>query len=91
MPMPLLSAFMQKHAAPSPGERRLLLCAAVVAVALLSFYVQLLHDSLARGDELREIQRTTGLHKPARTLASAAPGASPGAVTAQRTADARAR
>ena len=35
--------------------RRLLLavCAALVAVALLSAYVQMLHESVARGDRLR--------------------------------------
>jgi hypothetical protein len=38
-------------------QRRFLLFAAVMAVALLSTYVQLLHTSLARGDELREMQR----------------------------------
>jgi hypothetical protein len=47
------------------AQRQLLFVAAVVAVALLSMYVQLLHDSLARGAELREVQRVTGARKPA--------------------------
>jgi hypothetical protein len=53
-PSRVLSAW---HALPMP-QRQFLLFAVVVAVALLSLYVQLLHTSLARGDELREVQRT---------------------------------
>jgi hypothetical protein len=45
------------------AQRQLLFVAAVVAVALLSLYVQLLHHSLARGEELREVQRVAGAKK----------------------------
>lgn len=41
---------------PSP---RVLLCAAVVAVALLAVFVDLLHDAVARGDQWRQAQRTS--------------------------------
>ncbi len=51
------------------AQRQLLFVAAVLAVALLSLYVQLLHDSLARGDELRELQRISAISKPARATA----------------------
>lgn len=51
------------------AQRQLLFVAAVVAVALLSLYVQLLHESLERGAELREVQRTSGISKPAKAPA----------------------
>ena len=35
----------------------LLACALVVALALLSLYVQVLHDAIERGQQLREDQR----------------------------------
>ena len=38
-------------------RRALLACALVVALALLSLYVQVLHDSIERGQQLREDQR----------------------------------
>lgn len=37
--------------------RALLACALVVALALLSLYVQVLHDAIERGQQLREDQR----------------------------------
>ena len=40
----------------SPGLA-LLTCALVVALALLSLYVQVLHDAIERGEQLREDQR----------------------------------
>jgi hypothetical protein len=42
------------------ARRRLLVCAAIAAALLMSMYVQLLHHSLARGDQLREVQRNAG-------------------------------
>ena len=38
------------------AQRQFLFVATIVAVALLAMYVQLLHESLQRGDELREVQ-----------------------------------
>lgn len=51
------------------AERQLLLVAAVAAVALLSLYVQLLHESMARGAELRETQFKPGIGKSANATA----------------------
>ena len=58
----------------TPAQRGLLLgCAAIVAVCLLSLYVHLLHESMARGEQMRAAQRSsanegvaksTGLHLP---------------------------
>ena len=65
------------------AQRPLLFVAAVVAVALLSMYVQLLHDSLARGEELREVQRVTGVKK----ATSAAPAPQAASLRAGQPAD----
>jgi hypothetical protein len=46
-------------------NRRLLMLASIVFVALLSFYVRLLHESIARGESLRLEQRLgVSAHKP---------------------------
>jgi hypothetical protein len=50
-------------------QRPFLLVAALLAVALMSLYVQLLHDSLARGQELREALRISGMRNPAKAMA----------------------
>jgi hypothetical protein len=54
-----------------PIQRQVLFVAAVAAAALLSMYVQLLHTSLARGDELRELQRIAGIRKAVKPAAPA--------------------
>lgn len=36
----------------------LLLCALALAIGLMTVYVSLLHESMARGDQMREAQRT---------------------------------
>lgn len=68
-----LRAYVLLRALPL-AQRQLLFFAAILAAALLSLYVQLLHHSLARGDELREVQRVAGIRKPAK---AAAPGTQP--------------
>ncbi|MEP6874745.1 MAG: hypothetical protein ABI887_10300 [Burkholderiales bacterium] len=40
------------------NNRRLLMLAASVFVVLLSFYVRLLHHSIAQGESLRQAQRS---------------------------------
>ena len=52
-----LHVLLRLRTAVPPAQRPLLLCAAVVAIALLSFYVHLLHESMALGDQMRERQR----------------------------------
>ena len=45
------------HSEWVPAHRQLLVFALIVAVSLLSFYVHLLHESMALGDQMRERQR----------------------------------
>lgn len=40
---------------PPRTQRWLLVCAAIVGVSLMSAYVQTLHDSLARAEQLRAV------------------------------------
>lgn len=56
----------RNDAAASTGTlRALALAALLAAIALMSFYVQVLHDSVERGQQFREGQR---LAAPAATL-----------------------
>lgn len=48
----------ERRQAATPLQRRLTVFAVVVAISLLSLYVQVLHASVARADGLREGQRT---------------------------------
>ena len=73
------------------AQRQVLFVAAVVAMALLSMYVQLLHDSLQRGIELREVQRVAGIRKPAKPAPAEAQPASLRQRQAANVTDARAR
>ena len=52
---------------PSAHLPWLLLCAVAVAIGLLSLYVNLLHESMARGAQMREVQRSA----PVQTFAKA--------------------
>lgn len=72
-------------------ERQLLFVAVVLAVALLSMYVQLLHDSLQRGHELREEQRIAATRKPAKVVRAEAQHTSLRARQPATVADAQAR
>jgi hypothetical protein len=55
------------------AQGRLLLGAAAVAVLLLSFYVHLLHESMALGEQLRERQRTASAAHTMTARAAAKP------------------
>ena len=52
---------------PSAHRPWLLLCAVAVAIGLLALYVNLLHESIARGAQMREVQRSA----PVQTFAKA--------------------
>ena len=69
------------HALPQ-AQRLFLLFAAVVAVVLLWLYVQLLHTSLARGHELREMQRIAAVTKGGSAAAQRPRAALGGAIAA---------
>jgi hypothetical protein len=70
-------------AALPPAHRRLLLCAAIAAASLMSFYVHLLNDSMARAEQRHEVQRHTSSEAPAK------PASSPGTAAIVETAGAR--
>ena len=50
---------------------RLLLCAAAMAVALLAVFVDLLHESMARGVQWRETQRISDTVSPTKPASTA--------------------
>ena len=55
--MPSLHDLLPTRFELPTAHRPLLAFAAIVAVALLSFYVHLLHESMALGEQMRERQR----------------------------------
>ena len=55
--MPSLHDLLPTRFALPTVHRPLLAFAAIVAIALLSFYVHLLHESMALGEQMRERQR----------------------------------
>jgi hypothetical protein len=57
--MPSLHDLLPSRFEPPAAQRPLLVFAAIVAVSLLSFYVHLLHESMALGEQLRERQRSS--------------------------------
>ena len=59
----------------SPSERKLIWCAALVALSILTLYVQLLHAWMARGDQMREAQRSFTSTKAAKVTATPIPAA----------------
>ena len=52
-----LREVLSSHARMSSAHRLWLLGAAIAAVFLLSFYVNLLHEQVARGEQLRQAIR----------------------------------
>ena len=65
----------ERRQAATPLQRRLTVFAVVVAISLLSLYVQVLHASVARADSLREVQRTApNRASPNKALPAMPPG-----------------
>ena len=62
--MNTLRTLLSTHAALPAAQRQLLWCAGVVAVSLLSFYVHLLYESVALGEQMRAQQRASSQAKP---------------------------
>lgn len=77
--MNTLRALLSTHAALPAAQRQLLWCAAIVAVSLLSFYVHLLHESVAVGEQLRAQQRAASQVRPLK------PSVAPTRLAEQRT------
>ena len=57
--MPSLHDLLPSRFELPAAHRPLLVFAAIVAISLLSFYVHLLHESMALGEQMRERQRST--------------------------------
>jgi hypothetical protein len=64
-----LRAFLTSRPALPGAQRQLLWCAGVVAVSLLSFYVHLLHESVALGEQMRAQQRASSQVRPLKPAA----------------------
>lgn len=71
--MPSLHNLLPHRFELPTAHRPLMAFAAVVAVALLSFYVHLLHESMALGEQMRERQRSASSTGPMKTVAQRAP------------------
>ena len=56
-----------------PAHRPLMAFAAIVAVSLLAFYVHLLHESMALGEQMRERQRSATSIGPIKTVSQRSP------------------
>ena len=56
--MPSLHDLLPHRFELPSAHRPLMAFAAIVAVSLLSFYVHLLHESMALGEQMRERQRS---------------------------------
>lgn len=72
-PLRLLRPLAALRTVVLQGQGPVLLFAAVVAVSMLAFYVNLLHDSLARGEQLREVQRISAPQTAAQSIAARKP------------------
>ena len=71
--MPSLHDLLPRRFELPTAHRPLMAFAAIVAVSLLSFYVHLLHESMALGEQMRERQRSTSNIGPMKTAAQRAP------------------
>ena len=63
--MNVLREVLSLHAGFSAANRLWLLGAAIAAVVLLSFYVNLLHEQVVRGEQLRQVWRGTSATRAA--------------------------
>ena len=89
--MPTLHDLLPTRFELPTAHRPLLAFAAIVAVALLSFYVHLLHESIALGEQMRDRQRNTVHVGSAKALAQRLPSASAQARTVPDGAGERSR
>ena len=69
--MNVLREVLSLHVRVSATNRLWLLGAAIAAVILLSFYVSLLHEQVARGEQMRQVWH--GASDPAVTRVAALP------------------
>ena len=71
--MPSLHDLLPTRFELPAAQRPLLAFAAIVAAALLSFYVHLLHESMALGEQMRERQRSSASLGTTRPVSQRAP------------------
>ena len=71
--MPSLHDLLPTRFELPAAHRPLIAFAAIVAVSLLSFYVHLLHESMALGEQMRERQRSASSIGPMKAVAQRAP------------------
>ena len=71
--MPSLHDLLPSRLELPAAHRPLLAFAAIVAVSLLSFYVHLLHESMALGEQMRERQRSAANLGTSRPVSQRAP------------------
>jgi hypothetical protein len=71
--MPSLHDLLPTRFELPTAHRPLMAFAAIVAISLLSFYVHLLHESMALGEQMRERQRSASSIGPMKTVAQRAP------------------
>ena len=89
--MPSLHDLLPSRIELPAAHRPLLAFAAIVAVSLLSFYVHLLHESMALGEQMRERQRNSASLGTARPVSQRAPVALVPSRTSAGGGDARSR
>ena len=70
--MPSLRQLLPTRFELPTAHRPLMAFAAIVAFALLSFYVHLLHESMAMGEQMRERQRSASSISPIKVVANRA-------------------
>lgn len=71
--MPSLHDLLPRRFELPTAHRPLMAFAAIVAVSLLSFYVHLLHESMALGEQMRERQRNASSIGPMKSVTERAP------------------
>ena len=89
--MPSLRNLMPIRFELPTAHRPLMAFAAIVAASLLAFYVHLLHESMALGEQMRERQRSATSIGPAKTVAQRSPNRGLPARLGADTATARSR
>ena len=71
--MPSLHDLLPRRLELPTAQHALMVFAAIVAVSLLSFYVHLLHESMALGEQMRERQRSASSIGPIKPVAQRLP------------------
>ena len=89
--MPSLHDLLPARFELPKAHRPLLAFAAIVAIVLLSFYVHLLHESMALGEQMRERQRNAVPVDSAKAMSQRLPIASAQARNGSDVAGARSR